>query len=126
MTVGALGKVYKDGEVIIQQGDVGDCMYVIQDGQAEVILENDEQEIQLDVHGPGAFFGEMAIFDRDVRSATVRALGDVRVLTVDKKNLMRRIHEDPALAFRMVETMSLRIRELLDKVAILEKREEVN
>ena len=63
----------------------------------------------------------MAIFDQDVRSATVRALGDVRVLTVDKKNLMRRIHEDPTLAFRLVETMSLRIRELLDKVAKLEK-----
>ena len=116
-----LGKVYKDGEVIIRQGDVGDCMYVIQNGQAEVILESDEQEIQLDVHGPGAFFGEMAIFDRDVRSATVRALGDVRVLTVDKKNLMRRVHEDPSLAFRMVETMSLRIRELVDKVGKLEK-----
>ena len=126
MTVGALGKVYEDGEVIIRQGDVGDCMYVIQDGQVEVILEKEDEEIQLDIHGPGIFFGEMAIFDRDVRSATVRALGDVRVLTVDKKNLMRRIHEDPALAFRMVETMSLRIRELLDKVAILEKTEEVN
>ena len=126
MTVGALGKVYEDGEVIIRQGDVGDCMYVIQDGQVEVILEKEDEEIQLDIHGPGIFFGEMAIFDRDVRSATVRALGDVRVLTVDKKNLMRRIHEDPALAFRMVETMSLRIRELLDKVAILEKTEEAN
>ncbi len=121
MESNSLGKVYKDGEVIIRQGDVGDCMYVIQDGQAEVILESDEQEIQLDIHGPGVFFGEMAIFDRDVRSATVRALGDVSVLTVDKKNLMRRIHEDPALAFRLVETMSLRIRELVDKVGQLEK-----
>ncbi len=65
----------------------------------------------------------MVIFDRDVRSATVRGIGEVRVLNVDKKNLMRRIHEDPALAFRMVETMSLRIRELLDKVAKLENKE---
>ena len=120
MTVGALGKLYRDGEVIIRQGEIGNNMYVIQDGEVEVILETGEQEIQLDVHGPGAFFGEMAIFDRDVRSATVRALGDVRVLTVDKKNLMRRVHEDPSLAFRLVETMSQRIRELVDKVARLE------
>jgi CRP-like cAMP-binding protein len=48
----------------------------------------------------------MAIFDRDVRSATARGIGEVRVLNVDKKNLMRRVHEDPSLAFRLVETMS--------------------
>ena len=66
-------------------------------------------------------WGEMAIFDRDVRSATVRALGDARVLTVDKKNFMRRVHEDPSLAFRLVETMSRRIRELGEEVARLQK-----
>ena len=123
MASGVLGKLYKDGEIIVRQGEVGTNLYVIQDGQVEVILETGDQEIQLDIHGPGAFFGEMAIFDKDVRSATVRALGDVRVLTVDKKNLMRRVHEDPTLAFRMVETMSHRIRELVDKVARLESQE---
>ena len=123
MTVGALGKLYQDGQIIIRQGEVGNNMYVIQDGQVEVVLETGDQEIQLDIHGPGAFFGEMAIFDRDVRSATVRALGEVRILTVDKKNLMRRVHEDPSLAFRLVETMSQRIRELVDKVARLESEE---
>ncbi len=120
MAEGALGKVYLDGDVIIRQGDVGDCMYVIQEGQVEIILESQGKEIQLQVHGPGAFFGEMAIFDKDVRSATVRALGDAMVLTVDKKNLMRRVHEDPSLAFKLVETMSQRIRELVDKVVTLE------
>jgi len=37
MAEGALGKVYQDGDVIIRQGDVGDCMYVIQEGQVEVV-----------------------------------------------------------------------------------------
>ncbi len=120
MAEGALGKVYLDGDVIIRQGDVGDCMYVIQEGQVEIVHESQGKEIQLQVHGPGAFFGEMAIFDKDVRSATVRALGDAKVLTVDKKNLMRRVHEDPSLAFKLVETMSQRIRELVDKVVTLE------
>ncbi len=120
MAKGALGKVYHDGDVIIRQGDEGDCMYVIQEGQVEVILESQGQEIPLQVHGPGAFFGEMAIFDKDVRSATVRALGESKILTVDKKNFMRRVHEDPSLAFHLVETMSHRIRELVDKVAGME------
>lgn len=112
MDTGALGKVYEDGEIIVRQGEVGDCMYVIQEGQVEVIAEEGGEEIHLAVRGEGEFFGEMAIFDRDVRSATVRAMGQVRALTVDKKNFLRRIHEDPALAFRIVETMSRRLREL--------------
>lgn len=120
MTTGALGRLYHQGEVIVRQGDVGDTMFVIQEGKVEVILESDGREIPLMEHGEGSFFGEMAIFDRDVRSATVRALTEARVLTVDRKNFMRRVHADPSLAFRLVEAMSQRIRELVDKVAELE------
>lgn len=39
MNTGALGKVYHHGEIIIRQGDIGDCMYVIQEGQVEVVME---------------------------------------------------------------------------------------
>jgi len=63
----------------------------------------------------------MAIFDRDVRSATIRSLGQSRVLTVDKKNFMRRVHEDPSLAFRLVEIMSKRIRELGEEITRLQQ-----
>lgn len=122
MASGELGKVYHDGEVIICEGDEGSCMFVIQEGKVEVLIAGeDDKEIRLGIRGEGEFFGEMAIFDRDVRSATVRALGNARVLTVDKKNFMRRVHEDPSLAFRLVETMSHRIRELGEEVARLQK-----
>lgn len=126
MSSGDLGKAFADGEVIIREGEEGDCMYVIQEGKAEVVVRSGEDEIQLDVLGPGAFFGEMAVFERDVRSATVRALGEARVITVDKKNFMRRVHEDPALAFRLVETMSQRLRNLTNKLAELESLLERN
>lgn len=122
MTSGDLGKLYKDGEVIILQGEVGNCMYVVQEGQVEVLLQDGDKEVHLHKLTAGEFFGEMAVFDRDVRSATVRALGDARVLTVDKKNFMRRVHEDPSLAFRLVEAMSHRIRRLVDKVIQLESK----
>jgi CRP-like cAMP-binding protein len=120
MDAGALGKVYQDGEVIIRQGDVGDCMYVIQEGHVEVVIERDSEEVHLAVRGEGDFFGEMAIFDREVRSATIRALGPVRVLTVDRRNFLRRIQADPSLAFHVVETLSLRVRELDNEVARLQ------
>ena len=121
MSAGDLGEFYGAGEFIIREGEVGTCMYVVQQGEVEVFVESGGEEIQLNVLEPGSFFGEMALFDKNVRSASVRALGPARVLTIDKKNLMRRIHEDPALAFRLVETMSGRIRHQTELIKDLER-----
>ena len=112
MVTGGLGKVYGDGEEIVRQGETGDCMYVIQTGQAEAIQGKEGKEVRLAVLGEGDVFGEMALFERMPRSATVRALGEVRVLTIDKKTFLRQVHEDPSLAFRILQKMSYRIREL--------------
>ena len=112
MEAGGLGKVYQDGEIIVRQGEVGNAMYVIQSGKAEVVEEVNGKNVPLAVLGENDFFGEMAIFEAQVRSATVRALGVVRVLTVDKKTLLRRIQQDPALAFRMLEHLCHRLRKL--------------
>jgi CRP/FNR family transcriptional regulator len=109
--------MYGDGEIIISEGDEGDCMFVVQEGQVEVFVKKDGKEIRLAVRGVGEIFGEMAIFEREVRSASVRALGPARALTIDKNNLLRRIHEDPSLAFRIVQTLSHRVRELSEEVA---------
>jgi CRP-like cAMP-binding protein len=118
----ALGRDYQHGEIIIRQGDAGESMYVIQEGIVEVVMERDGKEVFLRELGKGEFIGEMGIFGRDVRSATVRAKGPARLLTVDRKTFLRRIHEDPSLAFRMVEAMSQRIRELSNEVARLHLR----
>ena len=119
MSTGALGKVYEDGEVIFRHGDIGDSMYIVQEGKVEVFVERDGKEVRLRVLGQGESVGEMAIFAREVRSATVRAIGKVRVLTVDKRNFLTRVQQDPSLAFRILETMSRRIRELSDEVVLL-------
>lgn len=112
MEKSSLGKVYRDGEAIVRQGEAGDCMYVIQKGRAEVLREKDGKGVRLAVLGEGDVFGEMALFEREARSATVRALGDMRALTVDKKTFLRKVHEDPSLAYRILQKMSYRIREL--------------
>ncbi len=119
---GALGRVYQDGETIVRQGETGDSMYVIQAGQVEVIREKDGKLVRLAVRGEGDFFGEMAIFEHEVRLATVRALGEARVLTLDKKTFLRRVHEDPSLAFHILERLSNRIRELSAEVTRLKTK----
>jgi len=107
-----LGKLYHDGELIVRQGEQGNCMYVLQQGEVEVLFRDSDKEVCLAVLGEGDFFGEMGLFEQEVRSASVRARGDVRALTVDKKTFLRKVHEDPSLAFNMLQRMSHRVREL--------------
>jgi len=121
MNMSALGKMYQLGESIVRQGEIGNCMYVIQDGQVEVVINSGDREIQIDILGKNDFFGEMAIFEHEIRTATVRALGPVRILTVDHKNFLQRIHEDPSLAYRLMEVMSNRIRKLMLEVTNLKQ-----
>jgi len=118
MVGGALGKIYADGEFIIRQGDTGDSMYVVQGGRVEVLqhsLQGGEQHLAF--LEAGNFFGEMAVFEKEVRSASVRAKGEARVLKIDKKALLTRIREDPLLAVNLLKTMSHRIRKLNEEIA---------
>jgi len=111
MYKGMTGKVYQDGDVVVRQGEVGDCMYMISSGKAEVLVKKGSKQVRLAVLGPRDFFGEMAIFDREKRSATVRAKGELRVIAIDKENLEKRIIQMPWLAFSLLEKMSSRIRQ---------------
>lgn len=106
-----LGQLYSSGKVIIKQGTTGNCLYVIQEGRVEVINETPEGEVKIAELGETEFFGEMGLFENDVRSCTVRALGEARVLTVDKRNFYKSIHRDSSLAYRLLEKMSNRLRE---------------
>ena len=118
MVTGALGKVYRDGEDIVRQGNTGESMYVVQSGRVQVVQRTENGgEQHLAYLEAGNFFGEMSVFEKEVRSATVRATGEARVLKIDKKTLLRRIREDPLLAVNLLKTMSHRIRLLNAEVA---------
>ena len=112
----SLGKLYRDGEVVVRQGEQGDCMFVIQEGQLAVFKEHEGRPpVRVAVLDKGDIFGEMSIFEQEIRSDTVRAVGEARVLTVDKKTFLRRVQEDPSLAFNLVRIMSQRIRNLIEE-----------
>lgn len=119
MLTGALGRAYQDGEEVIRQGEVGDCMYIIQIGQAEVIQRKESKEFCLGVLKEGDFFGEMALFEKVPRPYSVRALGNVWVLTLEKKGFLRRMHEDPSLVMAIMERLCRQVRELNEKLILV-------
>lgn len=116
---GALGRVYKSGDTIIRQGDPGICMYVIQEGEVEVIGSFNGNDVRLAVLGKGDIFGEISLLGNGQRSATVLAIGEVRVITVDKRVLLQRLQEDVTLAFRIFQTMAARITAMNSEMAVL-------
>jgi CRP-like cAMP-binding protein len=125
MDKGALGRIYEDGADIIRQNEVGDCMYVIQQGDAQVLKDEGSGPTLVDIMHAGDIFGEMAIIEKQVRSATVRAIGRVRVLTIDKKTFLRRVQEDPSLAFMILRALSNRVRKLDIELAALKSAREI-
>jgi len=84
---------------------------VIQEGRVQVIDESGGKELVVAQLGEKEFFGEMGLFEKDVRSATVKALGNAKVLTIDRKNFYKTIQKDPSLAFNLLERMSRRLRQ---------------
>jgi CRP/FNR family transcriptional regulator len=113
-----LGKHYKDDEIIIKQGEKGNSLFVIQEGSVDVIRETAEGDVKLAELGESEFFGEMGLFEEDVRSCTVRAVGEVTILTIDKRNFFKSIRRDPSLAYRLLEKMSNRLREVNERINI--------
>ncbi len=114
-----LGHLYEDGEIIVRMGEVGNCMHIMQSGEAEVLLDVEGRSAAVAVLTAGDAFGEMALFTKEPRTATVRARGRARVLTVDKRQFLRRVHEDPSLAFSILLKLSQRIQELDRELARL-------
>ena len=114
-----LGKRYQPGDTLIKQGEVVDSMLVIQEGQVALMREQDGEEVFLGVRSSGEVLGENALFEKEVHTANVRALSEVRVVTIDKDNFNLRIHDDPSLGYQLFKLSSRRIHELSQQVTML-------
>jgi CRP/FNR family transcriptional regulator, cyclic AMP receptor protein len=118
----ALGKQYQDGEIIVRQGEEADCMYVVLEGKVEIIMdEGSEDALELAILGEDEVFGELALFDGTTRIASARALGEVRVLSVDKKGFLKWVGEEPSFTLRILIKMAARTRTLIGEVVRLRK-----
>lgn len=78
---------FTDGDVIFEQGDLADKMYIVSEGQVEVIVEySDGQHASVVFLGTGQIIGEMTLVDEGKRSATVKASGKMtRLYSIPNK-----------------------------------------
>ncbi|MGI5861017.1 MAG: Crp/Fnr family transcriptional regulator [Myxococcales bacterium] len=104
------------GEAIFEQGDLGDAIFVIADGEVEVLCKNDDGELRaLETFGPPQFFGEMSLIDKAERSATVRAKTDCVLLELTAENFaaFRKHYRDgfTFVVMNIARALSARLRE---------------
>lgn len=103
------------GGVFLREGDLGDKVYVLEEGRVEVLKTVGEQQRVLKELGPGDCFGEMAVLDISPRSATVRALEACRALEVPASTLYQLYEQDleqfSLLSLNMGREVSRRLRE---------------
>jgi CRP/FNR family cyclic AMP-dependent transcriptional regulator len=106
---------YKDDDVIVREGELGVAFYVVSKGQVEVFKGTGDNEQELSVLGEGSFFGEMALFDNHVRSASVRAKGPVECLVLTKWDFNAELSASGCrIATAMLAILARRIRSLQD------------
>ena len=102
---------FDKGDTIFSYGDAGDALYLIRQGRVEVFVENTEgHKIILAENEPGDLFGEISLLDGGARTATVVAVEDTEVLTLDREHLLRFITQHPHAALDLLTVMGRRLR----------------
>lgn len=109
---------YTDGELILAQGEPGDFVYRIENGEAEVFVRHGDLEVVVGRVGADEFLGEMGVMeDAASRSASARAKGSVTATRLAREDFMRRISGDPDTALRVIRRLSERLRSVNGRLA---------
>lgn len=117
-------KTFKAGEIIMRQGEHGDCAYIIESGKVE-ISHDDSTGIKriLGTRGANAMIGEMAIIDDAPRTATITALEDCKLLEITKEDFSRRLKNSDSVLRMTTQVILTRYRDTLTRAEIWGERQ---
>ena len=115
-------ETYATDDEIVRIGDSGHSLYVVLEGNVAVVYPGRSADVELARLTAGEFFGDMAILNAKPRSATVRALDPVTVLVLEKDDFTRAVVESPMLALKVMEALSIRIRNTDELLSGLSER----
>lgn len=104
-------KIFKAGEIIFQENGEGTEMYYISSGKVSVYKMINAEKVCLAEFGPGEVIGEMSLFVKDKRSATVQALETTRVTIYDRQTIIPGIRSNPKVACKLIITLINRLKE---------------
>jgi CRP/FNR family cyclic AMP-dependent transcriptional regulator len=114
----AVPRSFEPGQAVFREGDASDTCYIVREGHARAISTHaDGRTITLATFGPGDIFGELAMFEDELRSATVEAIETTSVVGVLGGDMRRLMSEHPQIAMRLVVALGRRLREMNERLS---------
>ncbi len=113
-------KLFSSGEIIFKQGEKGDCAYLIEEGVVDVLLlMPDGHEQLISTRGQGALIGEMVLIDDLVRTATIRARSECRLLEIKQDDFRNRLDQTDPIIRMAAKVILLRYRDTLSRINVM-------
>lgn len=109
---GQQSQSFSAGQFIFQAGQPGEVMYVVQEGEVDLIYHNQ----LLETVGPGGILGEMALLDTAPRSATAVARTDCKLVSINQARFKVHIHHTPYFALEVMRIMADRLRRMNEQL----------
>ena len=103
---------YKAGEVIFNEHDHGDALYVVEEGSVRIwVTDEDLNEVTLAELQPGQFFGELAVLDRGERSSSATAITDIHLHRLSSDDFQKFLVEHADCAIDVICEIGARMRQ---------------
>ena len=110
--------------IVVQEGDAGDSLFIIVKGAVKISSYTAEgKEVVLSLLGPGGVFGEMALLDRQPRSATVTTTEDSTLAQIRRPDFDRLLQNQPSIALGLLEELATRLRrttQVLERISTMD------
>ena len=114
----AVPRSFEAGQVVFRKDDDSDTCYVVKEGHCRAIQQNpDGRTITLASFGPGDFFGELAMFSDEKRSATVEAIEETSTIAILGPDMRRLLREHSDISVKLVTAVARRLRDANDRLA---------
>jgi len=114
----AVPRSFSAGEAVFREGDASSTCYIVRSGHARAIREHlDGRQLTLATFGPGEIFGELAMFDDELRSATVEAIDELEALAILGDDMRRLMREHAEIAVKLAVALVRRLRDTNDRLA---------
>jgi len=108
---------FDDQEIIFETGDTADSAYLIESGEADVFIEEGDRRIKVNQLGTNDVFGEMALFLKSGRSATVVASGTLVAMKLEGDMFLKMVTENPDAALGVMKALSEKIVSASEQIA---------
>ena len=103
------GISFDNNDVIFEEGEEGNQMYIIQEGSVKISRNISNREHTIDIIKKGDFFGEMAIVSRIKRTATATAIGNVQLLAFNREGFVQMIEKNAKIALNIIDKLCKRL-----------------